>query len=264
MIRRLCLLLGLCLAPLAAHANGRLSPNQIASVGAHPDADARIPYDTHWVDRNGKPVLLGDLVKGKPTVLLFIDYTCRHICGPGLTLTAGALHDSGLKVGKDVSFVILGFNPGDGPAEARAMADKQLSALPDIQSAVHLLSADPDTIDKAERALGFKAVYDSTTNQYAHDASAYIFNAKGKLTKLLPETALVAPVLKKELYAAGGSDQKQGFLAHITTVCYGFAAAHGLYGKAIVIGLKTGGVLILLASVVFFLLMLRRRRRHAA
>ncbi len=55
-----------------------------------------------------------------PTVLLFADYSCKHICGPGITLTAGALHDAGLVPGRDYRMVVIGLD-GDGPAVARQL-----------------------------------------------------------------------------------------------------------------------------------------------
>ncbi|WNO52720.1 SCO family protein [Stakelama saccharophila] len=248
----------------ATPAAAKLSPNDIARAGTRPSPDARMPGDTMWTDQRGAHVRLGDLVAGKPTVLLFADYTCRHICGPGLTLTAGALADGDMRVGEDVAFVILGLDPKDGPAEARAMAKRRLDSLPEIVRNVELLSADAKTIAKAESALGFTAVYDPSTDQYAHDASAYIFNADGRLTKLLPETALVPSLLEKALKSSGGSaGGNQSFLAHVATVCYGFAAASGIYGATIATALKAGGVVILLAFGLFFLRM-AWRRRHAA
>ncbi|MAX01278.1 MAG: hypothetical protein CMN72_16895, partial [Sphingomonas sp.] len=232
---------------------------------AVPPADARIPRDTRWTDQHGQSVRLGDVIGGKPVVLLFADYTCGHVCGPGMTLTGGALADGTLMPGRDVAFVILGLDPKDGPTQARAMAAARLKGLPQVARAAQLLSGDRETVARAERALGFTAVYDPATDQFAHDASAYIFNVKGELTALLPETALVAPVLHKALESAGDvkAKQQQGIIAHIATVCYGFAAAHGIYGRSIVTALQIGGMLMILGFGFFFLRMARRHRDAA-
>ena len=58
-----------------------------------------------------------------PTVLLFADYSCRHICGPGITLTAGALHDAGLTPGRDYRMIVIGLDQ-DGPALAAFKIEK--------------------------------------------------------------------------------------------------------------------------------------------
>ncbi|MBT0667614.1 hypothetical protein HT136_04445 [Novosphingobium profundi] len=256
------------LAGLASPALAGLSPAQIGAAGIRPPADARIPVHTTWIDQNEHRVRLGDLVAGKPTVLLFADYTCKHICGPGMTLTGGALSDVALSDGKlvpgrDVAFVVLGLDPKDGPEQARETASRVLADMPVVARAAHLLSADPGTVERAEKALGFSAVYDPATDQYAHDASVYVFNAKGHLSSLLPETALVAPILEKALESAGGTQAQQGFIAHIATVCYGFAAAHGVYGRTILVALQVGGMLMIVGFGTFFARMARRRRDDA-
>ena len=85
-----------CLLPLllliAAPVSAALTPADLAGVGATPPAGARLPAGLPFVDQQDKPYRLGNATA--PTVLLFADYSCRHICGPGVTLTAGALHDA--------------------------------------------------------------------------------------------------------------------------------------------------------------------------
>ena len=113
-MRRIAFAIGVaCAAP--GHAN--LAPADLDGVGVSPPAGARLPGGD-FVDQFGRPFRFAP--GPVPTVLLFADFTCRHLCGPGLTLTAGALHDGGLTPGTDYRMVVIGLDQ-DGSAAARAL-----------------------------------------------------------------------------------------------------------------------------------------------
>lgn len=108
----------LAFALLASPATAQLSAEQLAQATARPPADARLPATLAFTDQRGARVTLAQVAAGRPLVLLFADYTCRHICGPGLALTAGALHDSGLSA-RDYALAVIGLDPRDDLAAAR-------------------------------------------------------------------------------------------------------------------------------------------------
>jgi len=266
-MRRAALLLLALAAALPAHA--ALTPAELAEVGTRPPSDAHLPIGLSFVDQHGAPYTLE--AAPIPTVLLFADYTCRHICGPGMTLTAGALHDAGEKPGRDYRMVVIGLDQ-DGPAKARALAAERLGALPAEAKAITLLTGSPETVARAERALGYHAVYDAVNDQFAHDASILVFAPDGRLSDLLPETATTPPQLAKAIaeakagkaYAPPPPKADPGIIGQITAICYGFAAAHGVYGPTIVLGLRIGGVLLCLALAGWIIRNVRRRRREEA
>jgi protein SCO1 len=246
-----------------------LSPAQLAEVGSTPPSGAVLPAGLAFVDQNGSPFELAD--GPIPTVLLFADYSCRHICGPGITLTAGALHDAGLHPGRDYRMMVIGMD-GDGPARARSLIAERLKALPNEAAAIALLSGSPPTVAAAQKALGYHAVYDAAADQFAHDASVYVFAPGGALSDLLPETATTPPELAAAIararaggtYRAPSAKADTGFVGRISAICYGLAAAHGVYARPIIVGLRVGGVAICLALAGFMLWGWRRQRRGAA
>lgn len=246
---------------VATPASANLSQNDLKKAVAEPPRDAQLPAGLSFTDQRGERTTIGDIAQGKPTVFMFVDYTCSHICGPGMTLTAGALSDSGLKAGKDYALVIVGIDPKDDIHDAQTMAAERLRALPQVARNAHLLTGSKATIDKATHDLGYGYVYDPSNDQFAHDASIYIFAPDGHLATLLPEMGVVPVTIKAAITNAGSTTPKPGVVKQIASLCYGFASASGVYGRPIVVALKVMGVLILVAIGI---LVWRVRKRRAA
>ena len=153
----------LCVALLTASpASAALSPAELSQVGATPGLDARLPVGLSFVDQAGRTYRLVDA--RLPTVLLFADYSCRHICGPGVTLTAGALHDAGLQPARDYRMIVIGLDQ-DGPVLARKLASDRMKGLDAEARALTLLTGAPPIVASAEHALGYHAVYDAAADQ---------------------------------------------------------------------------------------------------
>ncbi len=257
MTPRLALLL--VLLGLAGPAHAALTENQLGAARTTPRIGAHLPSDLRFHDQAGRPVRLGQEVGGVPTVLLFADYTCTNLCGPGLTLVAGALHDSGLRPGRDYRLLVVGINPKDGPAQARTMRDTRLAGLPAISHQITMLSGSAAAIGAATASFGYRYVYDPATDQFAHDAATFVLAPDGKLTSVLPETAILPGDIRAAVRDAARGSRDDGFIARVVAQCYGFGAAHGLYGAAIRDGLRAGAALIVLALGGGVLLLTRRR-----
>ena len=238
---------------------GGLTRQQIAGATARPAAAARLPQGLRFVDRRGREVALGEVAAGRPLVLLFADFTCRHLCGPGLTLTAAALHDTRLAAGGDYRLGVIGLDPRDGAADAARFADR-LRDLPDVAGATTVLRGDARTVAAATRALGYGYVHDAATDQFAHDASVYVFAADGHLAALLPELALRPEAVRAAVLGAA-TTHPASFGERVAHLCYGFAALTGRFDQPVIVGLRGATALALLAGGA---LLIRRRRRVAA
>lgn len=263
-VRRLLLAAALAaaFATSAGPAAARLTPADLASTGVAPPPAARLPAGLRFVDQDGRDAVLAPV--RAPVLLLFADYSCKHLCGPGVTLTAGALHDAGLVAGRDYAMIVIGLD-GDGPAAARALRDTRLRGLDAEARAMRLLTGSPATVAAAERALGYHAVYDAEADQFAHDAALFLFARDGRLSAVLPETATTPMLMRRAIaQAAGGTlyvPPAPGAIERLVAICYGLAAAHGIYGQAVVAGLRAAA----LATVaVMGIALWRLSRRRAA
>lgn len=251
-MRRVLLLLAA--SSLGVPAEAALSERDLARAVARPPAGARLPATVPFTDGRGRRTDLGQVADGRPLVLVFADYTCRHVCSPGLVLTVGALHDTGLAAGRDYRLAVVGFDPRDTAGDARRMS-KQVDQAPDIARATSMLTGDAASVAAATRALGYGYVHDRDSDQFAHDAVLYVFAGDGRLSALLPELGLTPVALKAAL--TGGAPPPESFAARVAHLCYGFAAARGRFGRPIVLGLQLVSALLLALTGV---LLLRRRR----
>lgn len=256
----------LALAVVAAPALAALSPADLSEVGSTPPSGALLPR-LAFVDQDDRPYRLAP--GRQPIVLLFADYTCGHICGPGITLTAGALHDAGKVAGRDYRMVVIGLDQ-DGPVLARALVAERLRSLPAEKRAMALLTGSPAMVVAAETELGYHAVYDREADQFAHDAAVYVFAPSGTLSSLLPETATTSDQMAAALARAQAGTpfvapppRSQSLGERISAICYGLAASRGVYARPIVLALRLGGIA-LCAGFAGFLLWTVRRRRGTA
>ena len=229
----------------------QLAPDVLARAKAAPPSGTQLPAQLTFRDaRDGSARRLDDVARGRPTVLVFADFTCRHVCGPGLSLASAALRRTGLAAGS-YALVVVGLDPRDDAASARAT----LSRVGSVPNAV-VLSGSAAAVTAATRRLGYGYAYDAATDQFAHDASLYVFGADGKLVSLLPELGITSLTLTAALT---GRPEPDGVFARVARLCYGFAAAHGRYGQAVVTGVQLLSAALLIGAGAWFL---RRRRAN--
>lgn len=249
-MKHLVLLLALTAAPAAA----QLSPDQLGHVATRPPVGARLPAGVRLVDEQGRKTTLARVAGGRPLALVFADYDCPHVCGPGLVLTAAALAETGLQPGRGYRLAVVGLDPRDDARTAERMRER--IAPPALARDTALLRGDAAAVRAATGALGYAYAYDAGGDQFAHDASVQIFGGDGHLRAVLPELGLRPETLRAALTgSAPGEPLSWG--DHVARLCYGLAAAHGRYGRAVAIGLP---LLTLALAIVAGLFVLRRRR----
>src|ERR1700761_8510948 len=103
-----------------------LTEAQIKQVTLSPPRDARVPTALLFKDLNGRDVSLGDVIAGRPTLLLPADFTCTQLCGPALSIAASALGETGLQAGRDYSLVVVGIDAKDSIDDARRFSSGQV------------------------------------------------------------------------------------------------------------------------------------------
>src|SRR5712692_11296735 len=96
-----------------AGAQAGLTQAVLDDVAVEPRPDAALPPGLQFLDESAQPRTLGDVLAGKPAILVFADYTCRTLCGPVLTFVAAGLERSGLAAGPDYGLVVIGLDPND-------------------------------------------------------------------------------------------------------------------------------------------------------
>lgn len=172
-------------------------------------------------------ISLGALID-RPVVLLFADYTCQTLCSPMVAFVGHALAESGLQPDRDYRLVVIGLDPKDSAADARAMRDAQLGS----RTSAAFLLPDGAQIKAMTDALGYRATYDQATDQFAHPAAAYVLDHSGKVVRVLSGLGVAPADLRLALVEAGhGAVGTVSDQVHL--LCYGFDPAHGMYNLAV-------------------------------
>mgnify|MGYP000960349053 CR=1 FL=1 len=245
-----------------APARAALTSNDLAEVRVDPPAGAALPRDQVYRDEHNQSRTIGDFMDGRPAVLVFADYTCQTLCGPAVSLAAAALQESGLRAGRDYVLLVVGIDPHDGIADAKAMKQTRIGD-PAIAGASRFLVGDAETEAAATAALGYHYVYDPDIDQYAHPAAAFVLRPDGGLQQSFAGFDIQPEPLKTALQAAS-TGSEGGIVEQIRILCYALTPAVGIYSDQITLALQAGGALTVLGLGAAGAVAFRRRGRRKA
>jgi protein SCO1/2 len=256
-MKRIALVLVLLLWPVAPSAG--LTEQQIGEVALTPLPGARVPTDLVFKNIEGRDVTLGEVIDGRPTLLLPADFTCSQICGPALSIAASALSQTGLRAGIDYSVVVVGIDAQDGLDDARRFTQGQIGG-----PGVSVLRGGDGATSALMAAIGYRFQRDAANdNAIAHPAAYVTLTADGRLSRVLSSLALQPTDLRLALVEAGGG-KIGGLAGRIALLCYGFDAVHGIYTRQIATVLRIGGGLTVAVLASALGLMLWRTAKRGA
>ncbi len=254
--------LALCAMMLASPARGALTKADLGDVGLNPAAGAKVPGELMLTQSDGRLVSLGALTASGPTLLLLVDFTCRTICGPLLSIVAADIVRAGLAPGGDFNLLVLGIDSRETAKEAAAMKKAELADAPELEAAAHFLSADAESFARLSAAIGYRARYDDEARMFAHPTEILVLAPGGGVSRVLPGLALDPHELRLALVEAGqGRLAALGERLHI--LCYGLEPAVGIYARPIEDVLLSAAALTLLGLAGAILLLEGRRRSGA-
>lgn len=236
------ILAALALLFLSIPCKAALSPKQLSTAILNPSPGASLPVDAEFTSSTGSTLTLGEAIGDKPAAFILVDYTCRFICGTTLAIAASGLSGSGLRPGKDFSFIVMGIDPKDKPADAKAMEDAELAPYPSLLASAHFLNGDAAAIASVTKALNYTPVYDAELDQYAHPVGAVILTPDGRVSRLISGLNLNPDSFKAALKGAGDGGLS-GLVEGIRLLCYGHSPLHGAYASAVQAALAVAGVL---------------------
>ncbi len=242
------LVLALVLAPacLPSAARAGLTEAQIKDVGLNPAPGARAPLDLPFRDANGAAITLRDAIAGRPTLLMAVDYSCRTLCGPALSIVSAALEGSGLKPGADFRLVLFGLDPRAIPADAKRFVDAQVSDMA-LRAATIVLTSDADALHVLTAAIGYRYAPDTENGAFAHPAGFVTLTPDGHVARALSSLGAEPRDIQFALIEAG-EGKIGGAIDRLSLLCYGFDAVHGIYTSRIR-AILTGAGLVTIATL---------------
>jgi protein SCO1/2 len=261
-MKRLALLLAMLLAAAGA-AHAHFTQAELSSVYVDAKPNAQLPENLTLADLDGAPTTLAAVIGNRPAVVVFADYTCKTLCGPILAFAAAALEQSGLQPGRDFRLIVIGLDPKDSAADARAMRASRVGTGTPLAGATLMLKGTPDSIRALTEAAGYHYAYDEDADQFAHPAAAYVVTPQGRIAHVLSGLGLNGNDLRLGLVDAGSG--RVGTIAdRIRLLCYCFDPATGIYSASIARLLLAAGIATVLALAAGISLLAWRTRRSAA
>jgi protein SCO1/2 len=166
---------------------------------------------------------------------------------------------SGLRPGKDFHLLVIGLDPKDSAAEARAFTGPQIDAA--LAPAVRILTGSAQSVAAATDALGYRYVYDRANDQFAHPTVAFVVTGKGALSAVLSAVGLDGDNVRLALVSAGkgaiGTAADQ-----LRLLCYCYDPETGIYSASISRLIDAGALLTALALAAGVLWLKRREVRQ--
>ena len=245
----------------AGGARAELSRAALAQVGVRASAGAALPLGLAFRDQGGRAATLRTALTATPGVVVFEDFRCRTLCGPALSIVAAGVRQSGLVPGHDFRLIAIGLNPRETPSDAAALIASRLSDDAALARSSDFLTGSALAIQAATRALGYGYAYDPETDQFTHPVAAFVLATDGRLTRVLPETALTGADLRDAVHDAGRG-QVGDLVDRLAVFCHDLIPLSGRYDGAIQTGLRWAG-LVTLAGMAAGMVALARRRRAA-
>lgn len=239
-----------------------LTPGDLARVKFEQHPGQQVSRELIFRDENGRSTKLGDLFGKRPLILVPGYYRCPMLCtmiNDGLINT---LENLTINAGTDFDVVDLSIDPEETPAAA---AEKKALYLrrygrPGGASGWHCLVGDSKAISQLSDEIGYRAVYDPQTKQYAHPSGIVVLTPNGKISRYLFGASFNSTELRDAIDAARAG-RSGSVLSQIFLLCYHYNPITGKYGGLILSILRIGSIAMLIALSVFIARAVKRDRR---
>jgi protein SCO1/2 len=231
-------------------------------VGFDQNIGKFVPLDAAFRDETGRPVRLGDFFSDKPVVLSLAYDTCPMLCNLSVSGLASSLKGINLDAGGDFNVVTLSFDPRDTPELSRAKKDAAIARYgrAGASNGWRFLTGDENEIRRVTSAVGFRYVWDTPSNQYAHPTGVVVLTPTGQIARYLFGVEYAPKDLRLSLVEA--SKGKLGNVVdQLLLLCYHYDPKIGKYGPLAIGAMRTAGTLTLLSLGAFVTVMVRREKR---
>ncbi len=227
----------------------------LKKIGINQQMGSMVPLDVPFVDETGREVTLRAFT-GKPVILALVYYECPSLCNLVLNGVVRATKDVPLKVGDEYEVVAVSFDPRETSSVAAAKRDTYMKQA-GVTKGWHFLTGPETSSKKLADSLGFRYVYDSLTNQYAHSSAIMILTPTGKISKYF--YGINYPSRDVRLALRESSGEKIGSATdQILLYCFHYDPSSGKYALVVMNVLRVAGVLTFGALATFMIVMLKR------
>ena len=225
--------------------------------------NAQIPMDLNLADQAGRATTLRSIAKGKPIVLVPVQYDCPNICGVTLAGLLQAVAAQKLKPGVDFSLATFSIDPGETAPDAARLLARLSAEFPSIpRAALHGLTGNPTDIAAMTDALGYRYAWDPELRQFDHVAAAAVLTPDGRLSNWLYGVAPEPRDLQLALTEAG-TGRVGRWTDQLLLLCYRYDPATGRYTPIVWTALRIFAAGALVVALFYLGRAVLRERRLA-
>lgn len=148
-----------------------------------------VPLNLVFQGENGNPVTLSQLIDGKKTTLLTLNYSdCPGLCVAQLDgLTESLRKFDALELGQDFQVITISIDPKETSARAASTKAKYVGGLglkPNFEG-WRFLTGEQSAITAIAQSVGFRYTWDPVSKRYNHSAATIVLSPQGKVTRYL-------------------------------------------------------------------------------
>lgn len=249
----------------AAQGSARTTASEIVrEVGFDQKLGDSVPLDVELVDEHGAKVKLGDYFGSKPVVLLFVYYKCPMLCTQVLNGFVHAARVVTLDPGDDFEIVTVSIHPREDPALATEKKARYVAeyARPSAERGWHFLTGNEDSIRRLTQSAGFRYVYLSDIDEYAHASGFVVLTPEARIARYFYGVEFSSRDLRLALVEAS-SGRIGSLVDQVLLLCYHYDPTTGKYGLVIMNLIRFLGILTVAVLGAFMWTMLRRERLTA-
>jgi len=280
------LIVALAATPALAHPGGGDADDDVPAppptykgndVQVDEHLGAKVPLDAQFVTSDGKPVTLGELLKGDlPTILTFNYSDCPMLCSLQLNGLSKVLPELANKVdgfslylGAHFRIITIDLEPNEPLEKLARMKAKYIDRLPSWQHDegaagwTFLRAAkagDGAAIRRVADTVGFKYTYLPDRAEWAHPAALIFLATSGAVTRYVYGIDFTAAMMRETLILAGKAEPATavGFMNR----CYHYDPEANSHARAGVLALRLGaaGFVVLLIATLSLMHFLRKNR----
>lgn len=231
-------------------------PREVKNVGL--DEKLNQPVDTSltFLDEEGRPVALKDLMHTeRPVVLNLAYYSCPLLCGFVLQGVVKSLRGVPYTPGVDIDVITVSFDTREKPELAKAKKENLLKEYgrPEAASGWHLLVDKDGNAKRLADQVGFKYEWNAADQEFAHPSVTMVLTPDGKVSRYLYGIEYEPRTMRLALTEA--SQGKIGSTVdRLLLFCYHYDPLARSYVPFARNVMKLGGVLVMLVlgAVLFW------------
>lgn len=153
--------------------------------------EAQVPKDIPFVDENGKNVVFGDMLQGRPVLMLLIFFECPGVCTTELTNLVEVVNrfkkdEDG--AGSLFDVVVVSIDPSETPQVAKPKEEAYLDLYKKkgTENAWHFLTGKQENISRLADSIGYKYKIEPKADggfNITHPAGLMVMTPDGKMSK---------------------------------------------------------------------------------